>query len=208
MSKMCLWTTVSWLKTMNMAQYTTCRTPRQQTSRHCYSSIEPYGYYFVPPTFQVLAAILRAATKLGFDTYRAFAVKLLENAWSSSLADLTTESKSNAAEVVVLARTCGVESVLKRAFYEMVRVTGYGLGDGELDGSEWRRVPGDQPRGRKTFGTHERTSYLGLGRRSRCAWIVPFKCPNQSKETSGTPGRAHILALLLQRVSSGVHLCL
>ncbi|OAX37283.1 hypothetical protein K503DRAFT_667710, partial [Rhizopogon vinicolor AM-OR11-026] len=89
-----------------------------------------------PPPFPVLAAILRAATALGFDTYRAFAVKLLENAWSSALTDLTTETKANAVEVVALARSCGVESVLKRAFYEMVRVAGYGLSDGELDGSD------------------------------------------------------------------------
>jgi hypothetical protein len=63
-------------------------------------------------------------------------VKLLENAWSSSLTDLSTEKKPNAVEVVALARTCGVESVLKRAFYEMVRVSGYDLGDGELDSSD------------------------------------------------------------------------
>src|SRR5882757_6410498 len=52
------------------------------------------AYYFTPPPFPVLAAILRAATALGFDTYRAFAVKLLENAWSSALTDLTTETKA------------------------------------------------------------------------------------------------------------------
>ncbi|KAG1761742.1 hypothetical protein EDD22DRAFT_779334 [Suillus occidentalis] len=101
---------------------------------------DPMAYYFVPPAFQVLAAILRAATALGFNTYRAFAVKLLENAWSSSLTDLTAESKSNAVEVVVLARTCGIESVLKRAFYEMVRVSGYGLGDGELDSADGEEI--------------------------------------------------------------------
>jgi hypothetical protein len=139
-----------------------------------------------------LAAILRAATKLGFDTYRAFTVKLLENAWSSSLTDLTTESKSNAAEVVVLARTCGVESVLKRAFYEMVRVTGYGLGDGELDGSDGEE---SQEISRADERRLERMREHLILAWSQVAVRVDrsFKCPNQSKETSGTPGRAHIL---------------
>ncbi|KAG1889281.1 hypothetical protein F4604DRAFT_1644273 [Suillus subluteus] len=152
----------------------------------------PMDYYFVPPAFQVLAAILRAATRLGFDTYRAFALKLLENTWSSSLADLTTESKSNAAEVVVLARTCGVESVLKRAFYEMVRVTGYGLGDGELDSDDERE---SQEISRADERRLERMREHLISAWSQVAVRVDrsFKCPNRTKGTSGTPGRAHIL---------------
>ncbi|KAG2370318.1 hypothetical protein BDR07DRAFT_11548 [Suillus spraguei] len=51
----------------------------------------PMAYYLTPPPFPVLAAIIRAATALHFDTYRAFAVKHLENAWSSLVTDLTTE---------------------------------------------------------------------------------------------------------------------
>ncbi|KAG2045308.1 hypothetical protein BDR03DRAFT_33196 [Suillus americanus] len=149
----------------------------------------PMAYYFVPPPFQVLAAILRAATRLGFNTYRAFAVKLLENAWSSSLADLTTESKSNAAEVVILARTCGVEGVLKRAFYEMVRVTGYGLGDGELDGDDIQEISRADERRLERMREHLISAWSQVAVR-----VDPsFKCPNQTKETSGTPGRAHIL---------------
>ncbi|KAG1777336.1 hypothetical protein EV702DRAFT_969695 [Suillus placidus] len=149
----------------------------------------PMAYYFTPPAFQVLAAILRAATGLGFDTYRAFAVKLLENAWSSSLADLTTEGKSNAAEVVVLARTCGIESVLKRAFYEMVRVTGYGLGDGELDGGDGdasQEISRADERRLERMREHLISAWSQVAVRMDRS----FKCPNQSKETSGTHGRA------------------
>lgn len=141
----------------------------------------PMAYYFVPPTFPVLAAALRAATALGFDTYRAFAVKLLENAWSSSLADLTTESKSNAAEVVILARTCGIKSVLKRAFYEMVRISGYGLGDGELDGEESQEISRADERRLERMREHLISAWSQVALRLDRS----FKCPNQSKETPG-----------------------
>ncbi|KIK47983.1 hypothetical protein CY34DRAFT_48648, partial [Suillus luteus UH-Slu-Lm8-n1] len=143
---------------------------------------DPMAYYFVPPAFQVLAAILRAATALGFNTYRAFAVKLLENAWSSSLADLTAESKSNAVEVVVLARTCGIESVLKRAFYEMVRVSGYGLGDGELDNGDGEEISRADERRLERMREHLISSW------SQAAVRVDrlFTCPNQPKETPST----------------------
>ncbi|KAG0703088.1 hypothetical protein DFH29DRAFT_804060 [Suillus ampliporus] len=142
------------------------------------------AYYFTPPPFPVLAAILRAATALGFDTYRAFAVKVLENAWSSSLADLTTERKPNAVEVVTLARTCGIESVLKRAFYEMVRIAGYGLGDGELDGVDGE---GFQEISRADERRLERMREHLISAWSQDAVRVDrsFVCPNQPKETIG-----------------------
>ncbi|KAG2370317.1 hypothetical protein BDR07DRAFT_1386999 [Suillus spraguei] len=141
----------------------------------------PMTYYFVPPAFPVLAAVLRAATALGFDAYRAFAVKTLEDAWSSSLADLTTESKSHAAEVVILARTCGIKSVLKRAFYEMVRISGYGLGDGELDGEESQEISRADERRLERMREHLISSWSQVAMRIDRS----FKCPNQSKETPG-----------------------
>ncbi|KAG1758029.1 hypothetical protein EDB19DRAFT_1622579 [Suillus lakei] len=153
----------------------------------------PMEYFFAPPQFPVLAAILRAATGLCFDTYRAFAVKLLENAWSSSLADLTTESKPNAVEVVVLARSCGIESVLKRAFYEMVRMTGYGLGDGgELDsgdGEGLREISRADERRLERMREHLISAWSQVAVRVDRS----FKCPNPSKETIRTPGMGHIL---------------
>ncbi|KAG2160190.1 uncharacterized protein EDB93DRAFT_1069111, partial [Suillus bovinus] len=143
-------------------------------------------YHFVPPTFRVLAAILRAATELRFNAYRAFAVKILENAWSSSLADLTTETKSNAVEVVILASACGIKSVLKRAFYEMVRVTGYGLGDGELDSD------GDDGEVSREITRADERRLERMRERLISTWSQvavrmdrSFKCPNQSKETPG-----------------------
>ncbi|KAG1738601.1 uncharacterized protein EDB91DRAFT_1054438 [Suillus paluster] len=140
----------------------------------------PMAYYFTPPTFPALAAILRGATALGFDTYRSFAVKVLENAWSSSLADFTTETKPNAVEVVALARTCGIESVLKRAFYEMVRLAGYGLGDGELDGSDGGSLEISRADERRL----ERMREQLISTWSQAAVRVDrsFICPNQPKE--------------------------
>ncbi|KAG1856674.1 hypothetical protein DFJ58DRAFT_338325 [Suillus subalutaceus] len=144
-------------------------------------------YYFTPPPFPVLAAIIRAATALGFGTHRAFAVRLLENAWSSSLADLSTDEKPNAMEVVVLARTCGIERVLKRAFYEMVRVrvVDYGLSDSELvaDNGE-----GSQEIGRTDERRLERMREHLLLMWSQVANRVDSSstCPNQPKETSGS----------------------
>ncbi|KAG2045313.1 hypothetical protein BDR03DRAFT_1086811 [Suillus americanus] len=70
----------------------------------------PTEYYFQPPPFSVLAPILRAATALRFETYRVWAAQVLGQTWSSSLADLTPEPMENAAEFVVLARSCKVNT--------------------------------------------------------------------------------------------------
>ncbi|KAG1865309.1 hypothetical protein F4604DRAFT_1585964 [Suillus subluteus] len=140
-------------------------------------------YYFTPPPFPVLAAIIRAATALGFDTHRAFAVRLLENAWSSSLADLSTDKKPNAVEVVVLARTCGIEGVLKRAFYEMVRMVGYGLSDGELDGGNgegYQEISRADERRLGRMREHLTVLWSQVAKRVDCS----FKCPDQPKEIS------------------------
>ncbi|KAG1865551.1 hypothetical protein DFJ58DRAFT_699273 [Suillus subalutaceus] len=153
----------------------------------------PMAYYLVPPPFPVLAAIIRAATALRFDTYRAFAVKHLENAWSSSVTDLTTERKSNAVEVVVLARTCGINSVLKRAFYEMVRVAGYGLGDGEFDADNGERpqeISRADERRLERMREHLISAWLQVAVRVDRTFI----CPNQPKEpTAGTESRSSTL---------------
>jgi hypothetical protein len=89
----------------------------------------PTEYYFQPPPFSVLASILRAATALRFEKYRVWAARVLEQTWSSSLADLTPEPKENAADVIILARSCGVNSGVKRALYELARTRRIGLHD-------------------------------------------------------------------------------
>ncbi|KAG0703085.1 hypothetical protein DFH29DRAFT_918810 [Suillus ampliporus] len=94
----------------------------------------PIEYYFEPPPFSVLAPILRAATALRFETYRAWAARTLKQMWSSSLADLTSKRKESAVEVIVLARSCGVNSGVKRALYELARTRRIGLHDNDVFG--------------------------------------------------------------------------
>ncbi|KAG2093566.1 hypothetical protein BD769DRAFT_1520420 [Suillus cothurnatus] len=73
----------------------------------------PTEYYFQPPPFSVLASILRAATALRFEKYRVWAAR----------------PKENAADVIILARSCGVTSGVKRALYELARTRRIGLHD-------------------------------------------------------------------------------
>ncbi|KAG1889276.1 hypothetical protein F4604DRAFT_1950215 [Suillus subluteus] len=87
----------------------------------------PIEYYFQPPPLSVLAPILRAATALRFEMYRVWAAQVLGQTWSSSLADLTPEPKENAAEFIALARSCDVNSGVKRALYELARTRRIGL---------------------------------------------------------------------------------
>ncbi|KAF8207759.1 hypothetical protein K438DRAFT_1450978, partial [Mycena galopus ATCC 62051] len=78
------------------------------------------------PTFPKIAGILRVATLLSFPDYRDWAVFLLEEKWSPELADLSSKRITYATESVLLARSCDVPKILKRALYELVRSAGYG----------------------------------------------------------------------------------
>lgn len=91
-------------------------------------------YYFQPPSFLTLAPIICAATALRFETYRTWAARVLEQTWSSSLEDLTPEPKEDAAGVIVLARSCGLNSVVKRALYELARTRRISLHDDDVLG--------------------------------------------------------------------------
>ncbi|KAG2029693.1 hypothetical protein BDR03DRAFT_880179 [Suillus americanus] len=84
--------------------------------------------YLTPHLFPILAAIILAATALGFNTQRTYAMKILENAWSSFLADLTKDKKPHTVGVVVLAWSCVIKSILKSVFHEKVQALDYGLG--------------------------------------------------------------------------------
>ncbi|KAG2109709.1 uncharacterized protein F5147DRAFT_149803 [Suillus discolor] len=92
----------------------------------------PTEYYFQPPSFLTLAPIICAATALRFETYRTWAVRVLEHTWSSSLEDLTPEPKEDAAGVIILARSCGLNGVMKRALYELARTRRISLYDDVL----------------------------------------------------------------------------
>ncbi|KAJ6598515.1 hypothetical protein B0H10DRAFT_734300 [Mycena sp. CBHHK59/15] len=88
-------------------------------------------YVHEDPSFHRIAGILRASTCLSFPDFTDWAIRVLEDKWSSELADLSTEPITYATESVVLARLCGISSILKRAMYELVRLAGYGQTDRE-----------------------------------------------------------------------------
>lgn len=73
-----------------------------------------------------MAGILRAATILSFPDFRDWAIRLLEDKWSASITDLSSDRIAYGTESVLLARSCDVPSILKRAMYELVRSSGYG----------------------------------------------------------------------------------
>ncbi|KAJ6603646.1 hypothetical protein B0H10DRAFT_1683115, partial [Mycena sp. CBHHK59/15] len=83
------------------------------------------------PSFHRITGILHASTCLSFPDFTDWAIRVLEDKWSSELADLSTEPITYATESVVLARLCGILSILKRAMYELVRLAGYGQTDRE-----------------------------------------------------------------------------
>ncbi|KAJ7641805.1 hypothetical protein FB45DRAFT_901053 [Roridomyces roridus] len=84
-------------------------------------------YVHKDPSFPRVAGILRAATALSFDHFREWATQFLKDRWPASLEEFSgAEDIKHATESVVLARTCDVPEILKRAMYELVRKAEYG----------------------------------------------------------------------------------
>jgi hypothetical protein len=82
-------------------------------------------YAHTPPSLRNVAAIFRAADALEFDKFRAYAISYLEDQWPEDVNELTTDRVKYAADTVLLARRCNVNSILKRALYELVRAEGF-----------------------------------------------------------------------------------
>ena len=68
--------------------------------------------------------MLRAADALEFDEFRAFAISYLEEMWTDDLSELGGPL-DNAADTLLLARRCNVNSIFKRALYELVVSNGF-----------------------------------------------------------------------------------
>ncbi|GJE90617.1 hypothetical protein PsYK624_067610 [Phanerochaete sordida] len=102
------------------------------------------NYVFTPPAFPDLAALLRASVSLSFHSLATFATRTLETMWPASLPDLEVHPHAeHAEETIVLARTCGLPSLLKRAFYELLREPSLGQSVEEeflLDGAAAERA--------------------------------------------------------------------
>jgi hypothetical protein len=78
------------------------------------------------PPMPVLAGILRAARALSFEAQRTWAERIFKRMWPATLDTLTTDPIPHAAVALVLARTCGLRGVQKRASYELLRMPTFG----------------------------------------------------------------------------------
>ncbi|GBE89706.1 hypothetical protein SCP_1700300 [Sparassis crispa] len=77
----------------------------------------------VPPSFEVIVSILRAASTLSISSATAYAKHQLRKAWPSDLDKLNcgeTDPK-RVTELITIAKHYNVPEVLKRAFYELLR---------------------------------------------------------------------------------------
>ncbi|KAG6915583.1 hypothetical protein DXG01_010851 [Tephrocybe rancida] len=75
----------------------------------------------ISPPLDEIVAIMRAATALRFEDQAAWAVRRLEALWPNQLSDISPVHRSYAIEAIEAARHCGLSTILKSAFYELVR---------------------------------------------------------------------------------------
>ncbi|KIP03251.1 hypothetical protein PHLGIDRAFT_121770 [Phlebiopsis gigantea 11061_1 CR5-6] len=86
-------------------------------------------FVFQPPSFAELASILRASLSLSFTSLSSFATHQLTTMWPGTLPSHHTPipgQRADAEETIVLARTCALPALLKRALYELLRAPGLG----------------------------------------------------------------------------------
>ncbi|KAG5644258.1 hypothetical protein DXG03_008796 [Asterophora parasitica] len=81
----------------------------------------PDTLVYQKPPFPRFAAILRASSALGVTEHRNWALLHFEEMWPASPDLITAARIPNALLSILLAKTYGVPSVLKRAFYELMR---------------------------------------------------------------------------------------
>lgn len=82
------------------------------------------SYPYDLPSSTFVMSIFRAADALGFDKFRAFAISHLENTWPNTLED-TSDDLDYAADTLFLARRHNINSIVKRALYELVKSEGF-----------------------------------------------------------------------------------
>ncbi|KAH7870002.1 uncharacterized protein C8R40DRAFT_671805 [Lentinula edodes] len=87
-----------------------------------------------PPSFAKVASILRASHALDFAKFYNWSRRDLEKMWGvaddsssvTSLRPLQNLVADHATETIIIARTCGVPRVLRRAMYELLRSEVFG----------------------------------------------------------------------------------
>ncbi|KAI0059211.1 hypothetical protein BV25DRAFT_1157099 [Artomyces pyxidatus] len=112
--------------TDGMATYLVHETTVEDFERLLVLFDDPIAHMDGPPPFPILASILRASTALSFENLRNWAVRILECMWPQELNALKDEETPHAAETIVLAQTCDVPRVRKRAYYELLRTPMFG----------------------------------------------------------------------------------
>jgi len=83
-------------------------------------------YIVTPPSFGIIASILRAATRLSFGDMGAWAVRTLEMMWKDDFDEVTEDHIQHAAETVNLTWDYDIPRVRRRAFYELLRTKNFG----------------------------------------------------------------------------------
>ncbi|KAJ8456547.1 hypothetical protein ONZ51_g12060 [Trametes cubensis] len=91
------------------------------------------SYAVNPPSFNVIASLLRAAHALSFRTILEFATHSLRESWTSDLdeiadydVDEVEERVSEATQTIILAQKCNLPELLKGAYYEILRSPDFG----------------------------------------------------------------------------------
>ncbi|KAF8351846.1 hypothetical protein F5887DRAFT_932667 [Amanita rubescens] len=82
-------------------------------------------FTYNPPTSKFVAAMLRAADALDFFNFKDYAIRYFCDKWPDNVQSVTIRRLKYAADMVLLARRCGINYVLKRALYELVRASGF-----------------------------------------------------------------------------------
>ncbi|KDQ10143.1 hypothetical protein BOTBODRAFT_68750 [Botryobasidium botryosum FD-172 SS1] len=84
----------------------------------------------VAPSFFTISCLLRASHKWDVPAYKAWAIEALSHRWPSKLNQPDQEKISDfSRQIIVLCRECDVTSLLKPAFYGLLRLTRLGTGN-------------------------------------------------------------------------------
>lgn len=101
------------------------------------------------PSFSVILSVLRVSTHLRFPKYRDWALAEVEEVWGGDLEGIIQEWRSQgngnrggivqarrATRMITVAKECGLNALLRRAFYEVLRTAAFGQGDDFFDDDE------------------------------------------------------------------------
>lgn len=135
--------------------------PQPSNDKYTDRVLYPRTFIYAPPPLPHVASLLRASHLLRVPSFEAYARKAVEDVWSAELDsirasgslgndDLGSNNKNknrnasedirthglSATEAVVLGRTCGLEGVVKRGMYELVKSETFEQGDDDGDNDE------------------------------------------------------------------------